>query len=308
MLNSNFPARSLALTVLACVIPAAAQAATGPQGVWINDTGRGAVEIKECGKALCGHVVWIKDGADAKGCGKQIIGEARPSGGANWGNGWIYSPEKKRRYDVELTPLGDDKLRVVGYAGVKLFSKTMIWKRAPADLLRCGGTETIAKIDAPKPAPAVPVDVAQVEPKSLEVKSPEPGAQIAKVPEVKAPVTTIRETTVRATTPVEAEAPAVKPTQAPASSKPAAAIEAAKSATADAPVPSAPSQPAAEPNAGEERTAQANGENDEAANDEPAGKGKIDLGDIDVSKFLKKTRSGGCQLDLPWVKIEFSCE
>ncbi len=303
MLNSNFPARSLALTVLACVIPAGAQAASGPKGVWLNDTGRGAVEIKECGKALCGHVVWVKDGADAKGCGKQIIGEARPSGGANWGNGWIYSPEKKRRYDVELTPLGEDKLRVIGYAGVKLFSKTMIWKRAPADLQRCGGKETIAITDAPKAAPAVPAVVAPVEPKSPEIKSPEPSAQIAKIPEVNAP-----ETTVRATTPVEAKVPAVKPTQAPASSKPAAATDAAKSATTDVPMPRAPSEPAAEPNAGEEKIAQAAEENDEATHDEPAGKGKIDLGGIDVGKFLKRTRSGGCRLDLPWVKIEFGCE
>ena len=303
MLNSNFPARSLALTILACSIPAGAHAAADPKGVWLNDTGRGAVEIKDCGTALCGHVVWVKDGTDAKGCGKQIIGEARRAGGANWGNGWIYSPEKKRRYDVELTPLGEDKLRVIGYAGVKLFSKTMIWKRAPADLQRCGGTETVAMTNSPKPAPAVPLVVAPVEPKSPEIKAAEASARTAKILEVKAPETTVRETTT-----VEATAPAVKPTQAPASSRPAAATEAAKSATADAPVPAAPPEPAVEPNAGEEKTAQAAEENDEATHDEPADKGKFDLGGIDVSKFLKRTRSGGCKLDLPWVKIEFGCE
>jgi hypothetical protein len=29
------------------------------------------------------------------------------------------------------------KLKVVGYAGTKLFSETMVWTRAPADLQRC---------------------------------------------------------------------------------------------------------------------------------------------------------------------------
>jgi hypothetical protein len=40
----------------------------------------------------------------------------------------------------------------VGYAGVKLFSETMTWTRAPADLKKCGQTSAETK---PKEAPAV---------------------------------------------------------------------------------------------------------------------------------------------------------
>lgn len=31
-----------------------------------------------------------------------------------------------------------DSLKVVGYAGTKMLSETMVWTRAPADLKRCG--------------------------------------------------------------------------------------------------------------------------------------------------------------------------
>lgn len=147
-------ARNLAGAALLAValLPAAAAAASDPTGVWLNDTGRGAIEIKPCGGALCGHVVWVKDGSDAKGCGRQIIGNARKAGATTWDNGWIYSPERKKRYNVELKPLDSSRLRVTGYAGSKFFSKTMIWKRAPDDLQRCGTVEAKA---AP-PAPATP--------------------------------------------------------------------------------------------------------------------------------------------------------
>ena len=139
-----------------------ALAASEPTGVWFNDTGRGAIEIKPCGSALCGHVVWVKDGSDAKGCGRQIIGDAAPVRGGTWDNGWIYSPERKQRYDVELKPLDDKRLRVVGYAGSKLFSKTMIWTRAPDDLARCDATT--AK-PAGTPAPASETVTAKAETK-----------------------------------------------------------------------------------------------------------------------------------------------
>ena len=299
MLKSSLALGPFALASFACAFSASTSAAPDPKGVWLNDTGRGAVEIKNCAGALCGHVVWVKDGADAKGCGKQIIGEARPAGGATWGGGWVYSPEKKRRYDVELTPVGDDKLRVVGYAGVKLFSKTMVWKRAPADLPRCGSTEVAAQAAAPKQAPTASVAVAPVESKSTEAKSPvpkapEPIVETGKTPEVKAPELAGRGTTVRETTSAEAKGPDVKPTEPAASSKPAAATEAEKSAEGSA--------------AGEEKTAQADEQRDETSDDEPADKGSINLGDLDLGKVLKRTKGGNCKLDLPWVKIEFGCE
>jgi len=189
-----------------------AYAAPAPTGVWMNDTGRGAVEVKECGQALCGHVVWVRDPNDTKGCGRQILGDVKPAGSGTWDNGWIYSPERKKKFDVELKPLDDGTLRVKGYAGTKLFSKTMIWTRAPADLARCGETQAaappatvIAKTEA-APKSTTIVKAASVEELQFRTKKTEP----APAPKVAA-----------------AEQPTVTPAPAPAASPPPPAEEAA---------------------------------------------------------------------------------
>ncbi len=153
----RFALRSAALAAtLFASLPALA---ADPVGVWINDTGRGAIEIKPCGNALCGHVVWVKDASDADGCGRQIIGDVTRSSDAMWGEGWIYSPEKKKKYNVELTPQADGTLKVKGFAGISFLSKTMIWTKAPADLQRCGGETTAAATPAPAEAAPAPAPV-----------------------------------------------------------------------------------------------------------------------------------------------------
>lgn len=117
-------------------------------GVWIDHTGRGAVEIASCGKSLCGHIAWLKEpnqpnGApvvDSKGrpvCGLQIIGELQRMGDGSWDNGWIYDPEKDEKYSVELRLKGQDVLQVHGYLGMKMLGETYVWKRAPATQARC---------------------------------------------------------------------------------------------------------------------------------------------------------------------------
>ena len=149
--------QALRVAALAAVLlsSAPALAAGDPQGVWMNDTGRGAIEIKDCGGKLCGHVVWVKDtAADAKGCGRQIIGDLVSESSGVWGgdDAWIYSPEKKKNYNVEITPLADGTLKVKGYAGIKFLSKTMIWTKAPSDLQRCS-TQEAAATPAPSTTP-----------------------------------------------------------------------------------------------------------------------------------------------------------
>jgi uncharacterized protein (DUF2147 family) len=129
------------------IVGGTAWGATDPSGVWIDGNGRGAVEIKDCGANLCGHIVWARDEADSsKGCGKQIIGDVQPQGNGLWDNGWIYDPDTGKRYDVELKLLDDNRLLVKGYAGVKFFSRSMIWKRAPVDIKRCDATAANANV------------------------------------------------------------------------------------------------------------------------------------------------------------------
>lgn len=140
--------RSLTTAAAAALLlsAASADAATDPRGVWIDHTGRGAVEITDCDDALCGRLVWLKDAENGEACGVQILGNVRPVGSGVWDKGWIYDPEQDAKYSVELKPIGESRLRVLGYLGTKLFSETMVWQRAPADLERCSTDETTATL------------------------------------------------------------------------------------------------------------------------------------------------------------------
>lgn len=124
-------------------------------GVWIDHTGRGAVEIAPCGAKLCGVIAWVQDAVDKQGkplvdinnpdrakrgrkiCGLPIIGNTARQNGDVWDNGWIYDPDEGKTFDVELRLKSSDILQVTGYLGTKLFSESYIWRRAPATQPRC---------------------------------------------------------------------------------------------------------------------------------------------------------------------------
>ena len=55
-----------------------------------------------------------------------------------WGGGSIYNPEEGEKFDVEIKLASANELSVLGYLGVKFLGETYTWKRAPADLARCG--------------------------------------------------------------------------------------------------------------------------------------------------------------------------
>jgi uncharacterized protein (DUF2147 family) len=142
------PALQLAAFAAVLISASGAWAASAPTGLWIDHTGRGGVEITKCGDRLCGHVAWLKDAKNSEACGVQVIGDAKSMRNGTWDRGWIYDPEAESKYDVELKPIGSNKLRVMGYAGTKFLSETMIWKRAPVGLTKCSkdGSE-IAAVD-----------------------------------------------------------------------------------------------------------------------------------------------------------------
>ncbi|MEO1205753.1 MAG: DUF2147 domain-containing protein [Pseudomonadota bacterium] len=130
----------LVVTLFACCLvslPSDAKPGAAPLGLWFEHTGRGAVEITSCGDGLCGKLVWLKDDQNTGACGMEIIGDVQFVTAGRWDNGWILDPDFGQKFDVELTPLENGDLRVLGYAGLKTLSQTMIWKRAPADLRRC---------------------------------------------------------------------------------------------------------------------------------------------------------------------------
>lgn len=198
---------SVAISGLALGLSAGTAYAAPPieMGVWINHTGKGAVEIRPCGATgasanrLCGFIVWLKEPNKKNGepltdgynpepskrrrtiCGLPVLGSLqRVSGG--WDNGWVYDPEQGSQFDAAIQLASRDRLVLTGYKGVKFFSKSFTWRRAPADLRRC---------DQPREARATPADVRAAAPKTTAAQ--------ASVPQLKAPrpVPAVRPATVQ---------------------------------------------------------------------------------------------------------------
>ena len=180
----NVIALQTAALAVALLSTNAARADSSPLGLWIDHTGRGAVEIVNCGDNLCGYVAWVKDSKDADGCGEQIIGDVKAVGGGKWDKGWIWDPDSSSKYDVELTPMGD-QMRVMGYAGTKWLSETYTWKRAPADLKKCvkpgqAAADVPAKTTAAAAAPATTPAVSKVADVTPAAPASEPPAAVKK--------------------------------------------------------------------------------------------------------------------------------
>ncbi len=283
-----------ATLVVAYAGSSAAYAGPDARGVWLNDTGRGAVEIKDCGSKLCGHVVWTRDASDvSRGCGKQMIGDVAPSGGGVWDGGWVYSPDKKRRYDVELKPLSNGTLRVVGFAGTRFFSKTMIWTKAPANLQRC---DTPA-VEANAPPVLVKSETAAVKP--TEVATPNVKAATAPPVAVKPTASGA----LQALAAAEAGKALAQPAPAPQPVAPS------KAPTVAASEPPAPTQgPEAEAPAAKAGVSEAL----EALADEPISAEdlveKLDGKEFGNGYGLKKVKGGRCRVKLPFVTLTVDCE
>jgi uncharacterized protein (DUF2147 family) len=139
-------------------------------GLWIDDTGDGAVDIAPCGNKLCGRIYWLRAPLDKKGkpltddlnpsaakrsqpvCGLQVLGALQRQGDGSYDAGWVYDPKVGEAYDAAIQLKDANHLVLTGYKGMKLFGKKFIWTRAPVDkpLTKCGGPPV------PAAAPAAP--------------------------------------------------------------------------------------------------------------------------------------------------------
>jgi Uncharacterized protein conserved in bacteria (DUF2147) len=147
---------------------------SAPLGVWLDHTGRGAVEISECGGGVCGHIVWIRDAEHRSACKSQVIGDAKRTSAGTWDGGWIYDPERKARFSVELKPMGADQLRVMGYQGSKMFNETFTWKRPAAQLKWCDDDLTPASARNAPDDRARPEEAAKADPTPDRDQEPAP--------------------------------------------------------------------------------------------------------------------------------------
>jgi uncharacterized protein (DUF2147 family) len=126
--------RLVILTALAALaFPRAGDAQTSaPSGVWLTQNGDAQVRIADCGGALCGTIVWVKDAVDPQTgrpltdkhnpdpskrdraiVGTTIMFGMRPSGAGRW-SGRFYNTRDGGTYDGNLIITGDATVKAEG--------------------------------------------------------------------------------------------------------------------------------------------------------------------------------------------------
>ncbi|MFL4977427.1 MAG: DUF2147 domain-containing protein [Xanthobacteraceae bacterium] len=135
---------AIALAVLGLAGPACAD----PIGTWLTENGRSRVKVADCGGALCGTIVWLKEpndpetgkpktdknNADAGKRSRPLIGvpiviSMKPNGSNKW-SGQVYNAEDGKTYSGNLTEQGPNAVRLEGCALGGLVCKGQNWTRA----------------------------------------------------------------------------------------------------------------------------------------------------------------------------------
>ena len=128
---------------------ASAFALADPLGTWMTENGRSRIKIDNCGGALCGNLVWLKEPNDPETgkpnldknnteAGKRsrpligvlIVIGMQPGGPDKW-SGQVYNAEDGKIYSGSIYELGPAALRLEGCALGGLVCKSQTWTRAP---------------------------------------------------------------------------------------------------------------------------------------------------------------------------------
>lgn len=134
----------MASAVLALTAPALAD----PTGTWLTESGRSRIRIADCGGALCGTIVWLKEPNDPETgkpktdknnadagkrarplMGVQVMLGMKPNGSSKW-SGQVYNAEDGKTYSGNLTEQGPNSVRLEGCALGGLVCKGQNWTRA----------------------------------------------------------------------------------------------------------------------------------------------------------------------------------
>ena len=121
--------------------------AADPTGTWLTQTGTSRIRIADCGGALCGTIIWLKEPNDpdtgkpktdknnsdaAKRSrpllGVQIVLGMKPNGADKWA-GQVYNAEDGKTYSGNLTMNGPSALTLQGCALGGLVCKGQTWSK-----------------------------------------------------------------------------------------------------------------------------------------------------------------------------------
>jgi uncharacterized protein (DUF2147 family) len=136
-----------ALTGALAVAPLRPAIAADPAGTWLTETGTSRIRIADCGGALCGTVVWMKEpidpethqprldkfNADTAKRGRPLMGVTivlgmKPSGPEKW-SGQVYNAEDGKTYTGHISMQGAGALKLEGCALGGLICKAQNWTR-----------------------------------------------------------------------------------------------------------------------------------------------------------------------------------
>lgn len=113
--------KSVLIGAIAGVMASTTVLAANPNGVWLSSKGETKVRITDCGGALCGTIVWLKNAVDRNSgrprtdklnpdtskrgrpmLGLQVVNGLRPKDANRW-SGEIYNADDGTTHEVVLT-------------------------------------------------------------------------------------------------------------------------------------------------------------------------------------------------------------
>jgi uncharacterized protein (DUF2147 family) len=146
-------AAALLLAVMAVMagpkmIGPASAATASPLGTWYTEGNDSQVRIANCGNAICGSIVWLKEPNDPKTgkpktdkdnanaakrnrplLGVEIVLGLKPSGTADQWKGQVYNPKDGNTYTGYFTMTGANSAELKGCA-LGFICKSQAWTRA----------------------------------------------------------------------------------------------------------------------------------------------------------------------------------
>jgi len=118
-----------------------------PIGTWLTEGGKSRVKVVDCGGALCGSIIWLKEpndpetgkpktdknNADASKRSRPIVGisimlSMKPNGANKW-SGQIYSPQEGKEVSGNFTEQGPNAVRLEGCLLGGLMCRGENWTR-----------------------------------------------------------------------------------------------------------------------------------------------------------------------------------
>ena len=117
-----------AAALTAMTFPAGTAFAADVSGTWLRDTGASKIKFAPCGESMCGHIVWLKPGADPKAkVGQRIFFDMKPNGENVW-SGSAFNPEDGKTYTGKMT-LNGNTLTTSGCV-MSIICKSSNWTRS----------------------------------------------------------------------------------------------------------------------------------------------------------------------------------